>query len=163
MPLEWEVQRPSAACTVCGKAFEAKERFYAALFDRGAEFERRDFCRACWEKAPPAAFSFWLAKLAEPEQERKLLVDDDVIVNFFQRLEGETEPMKVNFRYIVALVLMRKRILKFESTEREGDAEFWLLRMRRDRTVHRVANPRLKDDEIQRLSEEVGALLNVET
>jgi len=160
MRSDWEVQRPSEACSVCGREFEVNEQYYSALFDRGHQFERLDFCPNCWETKKPETFSHWQTRRPEPDEERKLLVDDDLILDFFRRLEGETEPLKVSFRYIVALILMRKRILKFETTEREDDTEHWVLRLVRDKTHHRVINPRLSDEEVERLSEEIGQLLN---
>jgi hypothetical protein len=163
MQTEWEVGRPSGVCTACGRSFQVNERYYAALVDQGATFQRQEFCEACWSQSPRTAFSFWLTRVPEPNAERKLFVDDDVIVNFFERLHDATEPLKINFRFIVALILMRKRLLKFDTTEREGDGEYWVLRMPRDKSRHRVLNPRLTDEEVQHLSEEVGALLNVET
>ena len=162
MRSEWEVQRPSETCSVCGRSFEINEQYYSALFDRGLQFERLDFCLKCWEGTKPETFSYWQTRRPEPDQERKLLVDDDLILDFFLRLQKETEPVKINFRYILALILMRKRILKFETTERRDDTEYWVLRLVRDRTQHRVVNPRLTDEEVERLSEEVGQLLNTD-
>jgi len=162
MPTDWQVGHPSGTCGGCGREFEVNERYYSTLFDLGTEFERRDFCTACWETGDRGAFSFWQTRRPDPGEERTLLVDDDVILNFFHRLDGETEPLKVNFRYIVALILMRKRVLKFETTEREGGTEYWVLRLVRNKTHHRVVNPHLTDEEIEHLSEEVGQLLNTD-
>lgn len=163
MPTDWEIARPSGTCHACGRAFEVGEEYYSVLIDRGDAFERRDFCLTCRDEAMPGGFSCWKTRVPEPDEERKLLVDEDVIVNFFHRLAEEADPLKVSFRFIVALILMRKRVLKFETTEEGGETEFWVLRMPRDASRHRVVNPRLDDDEIDRLSAEVGALLNVET
>ena len=163
MPSEWEVKRPSETCSLCARAFAVGESYRSALLDLGTQFERRDFCLPCWEREKPATFSSWQTRRPKPDEERQRLADDDVILNFFHRLEGQTEPLRINFRYIVALILMRKRILKFETTEREDDRDYWVLRLVRDGTRHRVINPRLTDEEVERLSEEVGQLLNTDT
>ena len=85
-----------------------------------------------------------------------------MILNFFLRLEGADEPERVNLRYIVALILMRKRILKFETAGKEGETDYWVLRLVRDKTHHRVVNPHLSDEEIDELSQQVGDLLNMD-
>jgi len=162
MPMQWEVARPSHSCSACERGLEVGEQYLSALFDAGDTFERRDFCADCWQRETPEAFSFWKTRVPEPDEKPRLLVDDDVIVNFFLRLDGAEEEMKVKLRFIVMLILMRKRILKFDTTEREGDVEYWVLRMPRDKTRHRVVNPHLGEDEIGRLSEEVGDLLNMD-
>ena len=44
-------------------------------------------------------------------------IDDDVLAECFQRLESETEPAKVNFRYVVALLLMRASVSSSRKLE----------------------------------------------
>ena len=162
MPNDWRVGRPNETCCACSREFEIDEYYFSALFEKGADFERRDFCTSCWERERPAPFSFWRTRRPRPEEKRKLLVDDDVILNFFLRLEGADEPERVNLRYIVALILMRKRILKFETAGKEGETDYWVLRLVRDKTHHRVVNPHLSDEEIDELSQQVGDLLNMD-
>jgi len=102
-------------------------------------FVRLDFCTNCWqqgrrpENLPPEAlgitpeaaahapklemFSFWKTTVPEPQQKKKLLVDDSVLADVFQRMEGKTDPQEVRFRFVLALILMRKRLLKYEGME----------------------------------------------
>ena len=61
-------------------------------------------------------FSFWKTTMPQPQQKKKLLVDDSVLVDVFQRMEGKTEPQEVRFRFVLALILMRKRLLIYETT-----------------------------------------------
>lgn len=162
MPSEWQVGRPGETCVVCGRPFQVEERYFSALIDRGSEFERRDYCSGCWQRERPRVFSFWRTRRLPPEKQPRALFDEDVVLNLFLRLEGADEPSKVNLRYIVALMLMRKRILKFETVERQGETDCWVVRNVRDGTRHRLINPRLTEEEIQQLSEEVKQLLNAE-
>jgi len=76
-----------------------------------------------------------------------------------ERLEGESEPARVNFRYIVALLLMRRKRLRFEQARTEGDQEILLLRCVRTRNTYRVLNPRLAEEELAAVQEEVFNVL----
>ena len=81
---------------------------------------------------------------AEGER-RRLHIDEDLMVDCFERLEGETEPSRLNFRYVVALLLMRRKRFKFVEVRTEDDQEVLHLRCARTRNHYRVVNPRLTD------------------
>jgi hypothetical protein len=53
-------------------------------------------------------------------------------------------------------------MLKFEQTTQDGECEFWQMRLMMDQSVHRVLNPKLSDEEIERLSAQLTALLSGE-
>ena len=64
------------------------------------------------------------------------------------RLEGRQDPSEVNFRYVVALLLMRRKRFKFEETRVEGEKETLRVRCTRTGAVHDVLNPCLTEDEM---------------
>ena len=96
------------------------------------------------------------------ENGRKPRIDDDLLVECFQRLEGQTEPDRLNFRYVVALLLMRRKRFKFDEAKLEGDREILCLRCVRTRQVFQVVNPRLTEDEMAAVQEEVFKVLGWE-
>ena len=52
---------------------------------------RLDYCDECWQKEPPQSFCFWKTRVPEPAQKQKLLVDDEVLLELFERLAKESE------------------------------------------------------------------------
>jgi hypothetical protein len=78
----------------------------------------------------------------------ELRIDDDLLVDCFQRLEGQTDPGRINFRYVVALLLMRRKRLKFEESRAEGNGEVLILRCARTGARHEVINPGMTEDEM---------------
>ena len=162
MTSEWAITRGEKKCASCGREFEERESYYSALYDRTNAFERLDFCTQCWNGEKPEMFSFWQTQIPPKEEKRKLLVDDDVLLDFFVRLEGATDELKVNFRYILGLILMRRRVLKFGDVKRTDEGEFLVLEMKKERTRFEVLNPQLDEEKILRVTEEVGKILNVQ-
>ena len=162
MPDDWQILRGEKRCATCGKEFEEEETYYSALYDRRTEFERFDFCTDCWNGETPEMFSFWQTRVPPKEQKRRLLVDDDVLLDFFRRLQGATDELKINFRYILALVLMRRKLLKFSDVKRTDEGEFLVLQVRKEKTTFDVLNPQLDEEKIVRVTEEVGKILNVQ-
>ena len=100
--------------------------------------------------------------MAHPGRKKKLFVDDEMLMTFFERLAEETEPERVNFRFVLTLILMRKRILKYDSSEIKDGREIWTLRVTGENRSVRVANPRLTEDQIAQLSSQVGEILQVD-
>ena len=67
--------------------------------------------------APARVFGFWRAVVAAPGAKKKQLVDDASLLDLFEQLAGATEGRKVAFRYLLALVLVRKRLLVIEGAK----------------------------------------------
>lgn len=162
MPNDWQIARGEPRCSSCGKEFAQEEDYFSALYDRVTEFQRLDFCTECWRGETSEMFSFWQTRVPPRQEKKKLLVDDDVLLDFFRRLEGATDELKANFRYILALVLMRRKVLRFVDVKRTGDVESLVLELRREKTSFEVFNPRLDEEKILQVTEEVGKILNVQ-
>ena len=159
---QWEVQRGSGSCAGTNRELMPNEEYYAALVDCNGFFERRDYCQEYWLANKPEVFSFWKTVVPQPNQKKKLLVDDAVLINFFERLADETEQLRINFRFVLGLILMRKRILKYEDTKRDGDTEVWRMRRAGTPDIHKVVNPQLDEAQIQEVSNELTSILRGE-
>ena len=60
---------------------------------------------------------------------------------------------------MVALLLMRRKRLKFEEAKTEGELEILTLRCVRTGARHQVTNPGMTEDEMTAVQEEVFQLL----
>ena len=157
---EYEIGKSAGRCFGCQCELPADQPFHSAVFEQSAGFDRRDFCAACWQGSPAGAFCHFRTRLPAREPRRRLLVDDAILLEFFQRLgEHPNDPVKRDFRFVLMLILLRKRVLRYDRTLREADGEHWQVRLVRDGTLHRVLNPQLDDERIALLSGELGAVL----
>lgn len=159
---EWEIDKPLGQCYGTGRKIGYGEEYFGALVETEQGLQRRDFCTDCWEKEKPDVFCYWRTKLPRPGEKKQRFVDDDVLTAFFERLANETEQEKVNFRFVLALVLMRRRRLKYDSSELEGDKEIWRLRITGDKEIVEVVNPHLDDEQIEQLSSQMGQILQAD-
>ena len=66
----------------------------------------------------------------------------------------------MQFRFVLALILMRKRLLRYEQTLQEDGREYWQMRLLRDQTLHRVQNPQLTDEQVAGVSAQLGSILH---
>ena len=160
---DWEIARSAGECFATGKNIEYGHEYFAALVETEEGLQRRDFCAEYWESDKPEVYCYWKTRLPEPGKKKELFVDEEMLMTFFERLAEETEPEKVNFRFVLAMVLMRKRRLKYDSTKSDGDNEIWRLRVvGGGGDFVEVLNPRLDEDQIAQLSSQVGQILQVE-
>jgi len=159
--IDYQIQPSTRRCSVTGRELKAGERYYSVLLDEGGQFVRRDYSREAWRGPPEGAFSFWQARVSAGPA-RRPPVDDDLLLDCFGRLEGEAEPGRVRFRYVLALLLMRRRRLKFEEARREGGREVLQLRCTRTGARHQVVNPGLSDEEMEAVQDDVFQALGWE-
>jgi hypothetical protein len=159
---EWEIDKPVGCCYGSGKKIEYGEEYFGALVETEQGLTRRDFCADYWQSQKPEVFCFWKTRLPQPGQKKTQFIDDDMLMAFFNRLEQETEQEKINFRFVLALILMRKRRLKYDSSDVQGDAEIWRLRITGDKEFVTVVNPHLDEVQIEQLSSQIGEILQTD-
>ena len=158
---EYEVSRTAGCCHATGREFKEGEIFHSALFETPQGFERRDFSPESWSGPPEGSLCHFQTRLLKKEEARKkLFVDDDVLINFFLRTADTDESVKLRFRFVLSLIMLRKRLLKYERTIQEDGKEFWEMRLMRDKSTHRVFNPALAESEILELSSELSTILS---
>jgi len=160
---EWEIEKPLGQCWGTGKKIEYGEEYFAALVESEEGLQRRDFCAEYWQDKKPEVFCYWKTKLPHPDQKKQIFIDDEMLMAFFDRLEQETEEEKINFRFVLALILMRKRRLKYDSSKIEDGRGIWRLRIvGGDKQFVEVTNPNLNEEQIEELSSQLSQILQVE-
>jgi hypothetical protein len=157
----YQIQNCTLRCSRTGRELQPGEKYFSVLYEKGGGLVREDFSKEAWQGPPEGAFSFWLGKVPPRDQSRKLHIDDEVLFDCFVRLAEDKEPQRVNFRFIVALLLMRRKRLKFEDTEKHQDEEVLVLRDSRSKALHRVLNPRLSEQQLAEVQEEVQKVLGI--
>jgi hypothetical protein len=117
---EWEIKSRARCCARTGKPFEEGEYFYTLLFREGGGFRREDISEKAWaernENIEP--FSFWRSRYEAPTPTPAEPLPKDDAESLLRRLIAEGNPASENARYILALMLERKRVLRpVESSE----------------------------------------------
>jgi hypothetical protein len=151
---DYQIQPSTRRCCVSGRELQPGERCFTVLLDQGGRFVRQDYAAEVWTGPPPDAFSFWAGHV-RGASEKKPVIDDELLMDCFARLENSTEPARLRFRYVVGLLLMRRKRLRFEEARTEDGQEVLLLRCTRKGRKHRVLNPCLSDAELTEVQDDV--------
>jgi len=156
---DYQIQANTRRCAVTGLELKPGERYYSVLIDEGTTLMRQDYSLASWQGPPEGAFSFWQGKLPEGTAPRRPPIDDEILMECFGRLEGDLEPARLSFRYVLTLLLVRRKRLRLEDVRQEGGQEVLCLRDARSGARHQVIDPALPDDELEAVQDDVFQLL----
>jgi hypothetical protein len=159
---QYELAAPARVCAATGRELKPGERVVSVLTDEGGKLVRREYAPDGWPGPPSDAVAHWHGKVPTAEA-KKPAVNDPLLFDCFDHLAGQTDPSKVHFRYVVALLLMRRKKLKFEDVKRTADGgEVLVLRDTRGGKRVEVPDPRLSETEIASVQAEVFQVLGWE-
>ncbi len=159
---DWEIKKPLGCCSGSNKEILPGDEYFAALIETNQGLERHDYCKEYWQENHPEVFYFWKAIMPDPNQKKSIFIDDDTIMTFFNRLADEEDAEKINFRFVLCLMLMRKRRLKYVSSEVQDERELWLLNVAGEKRTTQVVNPNLREEQIEELTDNLGQILQIE-
>jgi len=159
---DWEIKKTLGQCYGTGNEFEVGQEYFSALVETDEGFQRRDFSVDYWDSEKLTVYCFWKTKRPDVERKKQIFVDDEMLMTFFERLAEETEQDKINFRFVLTLILMRKRKLKYDSSEIKQGQELWTLRVTGENRNVEVVNPNLTEDQIAELSLQMGQILQID-
>lgn len=164
MAKEYNISKSTGRCNSCQNQMQVTQEYVATVRETDEDFAREDYCLDCWQAGPKDAqadiVGVWRATIEPKEQTKKLFVDDELLINFFQRLSGAHEPAKVNFRFVLALVLMRKKLLVYDRMLRKEDGtEVWAMHFKGSDEVHEVVDPKMDEEKIVQVSQHLGQIL----
>ncbi len=158
--MEYDIAVSSECCGICGRKLAIGTEYFSALHeDKEGGLARRDYCQDCWQPAE-GMYCFWKTRVPSPEEDIKpRLAQSEVLFSLLENLSDVSAVSKKSFRYIVALALMRRRLLKLQQSDRQGDIEVMVFVEPKSGTIYEVDNPRLSAAEIEQVAQEVGAIL----
>lgn len=176
MPLSpSEIAKPTGKCAASGVEIVPGDAYVATLVTRPGEerLERLDFALDAWSSGerpepPLGVIGSWRTTMPEPNAAPRPLIDDDALVDLFEQLGEADDTRRLAFRYILALILIRKRLLRLEGSdggtllvrpkgvelppERGGDGPAFV----------RVEDPGLDEESIADATEQLGGVMSTE-
>jgi hypothetical protein len=156
----YELARCGGRCAFTDQPLNPGDAYIAMLVEEGDVLKRLDASLAAWDEGrqPEHLFSYWKTIVPMANQKKKQFVDDQVLMNLLQRLADAAQPQRVAFRFVLMLILMRKKMVRYDRTERrpappadaaavnenssapveapppQGDQEWWVLTPKLDLT-----------------------------
>jgi hypothetical protein len=161
----WEqsLVRPQPRCTQCEAPFGEGAQ-YVSLLEIGDDgLRRRDVCPSCHEKSGGEGFAFWRGQIARHDGRRRRQLDVNFLVDFFKRLrEPEAAPQHEGIAYIVALILVRKKILTLSRADRDPSALVVRFANEPDSPWQRLPVPEIDAERMAAIKDDLTRIFNLE-
>jgi hypothetical protein len=154
----------------------------------GLGLRRVDISLEAWERGPrpDAIYCHWRSTVQAPHERRRPFVDDAVLMDFLRRLGESDDPQRRAFRFVLCLILMRRKLLRYDGTRERiaadpqaADAakpapqQWWIVTPKLDLAkgpmgkwhpteTLEVLDPQLEDAQVQMVTEQLGEVLRSE-
>jgi hypothetical protein len=164
MQQEWTIQSRTHQCSATGKPFVEDEVFYTLLFDETTGYRREDWSEEAFKARPADAvlpFSFWRTKYTPPPPAAPETLGKQTAEDLLRSYMVDDTPMRASARYLLAVMLERKRILKEVEVKRGDDGNRVRIYERAGTgEVFIIPDPELKLDELEQVQTELAAMLS---
>jgi hypothetical protein len=158
---EWEIKARSRHCAQTQEAFEDGATIYTLLFRERAGFRREDVSEKAWQeiKGSVQPFSLWKSKFqarppAPPEPMPKESVEE-----LLRRLVSEDLPEHLNARYVLAILLERKKTLRQVDIRESAEEKILIYEHVKTGEAFIIPDPQLRLDQLDSVQQEIYSLL----
>jgi hypothetical protein len=161
IPQEWNIQPRALCCAVSGEPFAKGDRVYSALYWRDGQYARVDLSAQSWQARNEniAPVSAWQTDFVPPAPPAPESLDKNDAESLLRRLIAEADPATRNARYILALMLERKKVLRQLERQRQEGSSVLVYEHIASGDVWLVEDPGFKLGELKSIQDEVADLL----
>jgi len=133
--MDIKLHRPQSVCSRSGRGFAPGDPLVSALVRReGGGLDRVDVAADAWESPPGGTIAWWRSRYPAAGPVGPTLAPVDVLLDTLEALESD--PTAEPLRYLLALQLVRRRVLRIDeqpAADQAADGTLSLACRRRDR------------------------------
>jgi hypothetical protein len=161
----WSIKSRARECAETGTPFVDGQQIRAAIFPDpdSSGYLRRDYALEAWQgrENPETPFSTWLTVYHPPvvEEKAEAVVDQDP-ESLLRRLVEEDQEHTENARYILAVMLERKKLLRETDTQEVPSGILRVYEHRKTGDVFVIKDPQIALSDVERVQQEVQQLLD---
>lgn len=161
----WSIRSRARQCAATEEPFVEDEVIVTALFPdpESSGYLRKDFKVEAWEarnSEEETAFSFWRSRYQPPATtETRDPMEKEDSETLLRRLVDEDEEHTENVRYILAVMLERKKVLRETDRQEVPGGILRVYEHRKTGDAYLVRDPNIPLDEVEKVQEEVLVLL----
>jgi hypothetical protein len=164
--IDWNIQARAHACQACQKPFVDKQPFHTLLFDERQGYHRLDVCEDCWKEQygqgavdKKGFISHWQSVYTPPPAAPPEAIQKDTAETLLRKLVEQNAPEHAGARYILAVMLERKRILKVKTQVMENGARIFIYEHGKTGDLFSIPDPKLELNHLEQVQKDVAYLL----
>lgn len=156
--IDFDIQRCTRRCAATDRELLAEEFFYSVLVSQGSDVVRLDYCEGAWSEPPEGAIGWWKSRMPSANAHKMHWAPNDVMLHYFEELE--TNQAKADVRYILALLLIRRRLLRLDDRETDDEGrELMVVFCPKNETEYKVVTVPPSGARINEIQDELARLL----
>ncbi len=160
MSSDWQMPRRNDRCGHCARRFDPGDVLQSRLYESVSGYERADYCDGCVPPAGPETVAAWRSRRSESTARRGAGFDRETALSFFRRLAEPTSPEQQQFRFVLGILLWRKKVLRFDRSDRTRDGEVWSFHIVAGDETFELPVPDLDESRLEQLSAQLDGLLS---
>ncbi len=114
---EYKVSRCTRQCHHLKRPLREGEWYYSVVVESGEDFVRQDYAAEGWSEPPEGAVGWWKCRMPTSDEKKMVLAPIEVLTDLLRQMGSQ--PEKAKSRYLLALMLMRKRVIRPLETEED--------------------------------------------
>jgi hypothetical protein len=155
--MDFEVDRCTRRCATTGRDFEPGETIYSTLIVEGGRVVRRDYSSEAWTGPPSGSLGWWKSQAPAPDAKKAHWAPNEVLLEL---LDAESAPAADDFRYVLSLLLARRRVLRLEETEKRSDGrEVSVFYCPRNEKTYHIVTDHPNADRAREIQQQLAQLL----
>ena len=164
--MDFEVQRCSRHCAATERELKPGEEYYSVLLDRvpddvtdeGVCVTRVDYSKESWSGPPQGTIAWWKSRIPDRVSKKKRWAPNEVMLQFFEELADRQD--QDDMRYVLSLLLVRRRVLRQEESETDAAGnEVLVLYSPRRETSYKLPAVVPEESRINEIQDELAKLL----
>jgi hypothetical protein len=116
-----EIPRPSRICSATNRELQPGEVFFSVLLEEKDGAKRLDFAAENWKGPPPEFLGWWKTRVPNNNNKKIQIAPNDILLNLFEQLA--LQPENADMRYVLALLLIRRRQFRYEREEEDEQGQ----------------------------------------
>lgn len=160
--INWEIELPRGGktCSITKETFAPGEEYYSILVMVDGQYQRFDYSKPSWKtlNKPPAMVGWWKSRQNNLGEKRLKLAPNDILLNLFDELSEQ--PDKGEMLYVLTLLMIRRRIFRYEKEEPDcGDLRAIFVYAIRRETTYSIKVIAMGEEKIKEVQEHLATLL----
>lgn len=107
---EYKINRTTRRCSIGNRPLLPGEYYYSVVSGDDEDYRRVDIAADAWTGPPEDCIGHWKNRVPQPEEKKRELAPPEVLIDILRSMADQ--PQLAKMRYLLALMLLRKRHLK---------------------------------------------------
>ena len=157
--MEYQFRPLGKKCAATGADLEPGTVCHSVLILRNGELQRLDYSKPGWAGPPEGALGVWKCVVPKAAEVRHEPLDTNALMRCFEQLTEEANPAREGLRYVLALLLVKKRRLRLDGSQVHGEEEYLQLAGAQGEGAYEVRDLNPTDEEVHQWQRELNVYL----